>query len=422
MSAGLIEQITTTLLHSQNQFASGGLLLMVIGGIAATLKSIPTKIYDFTKHQLTVGMNITDDHDAFDWVSWWFQSREYSKRMRNVDAFTPYTEGVRKMLLTPAPGFHWFFYKGRPLFISFHRTEEKKSYNKKRDESYYLWTWGRSQNFLKRLLYEIHTEYEAAHVSKPALKFWDNTYWETSESYSPRPLESVILPSGVKTALLKDIENFRASEAWYDHMGIPYHRGYLLYGPPGTGKTSLVSGLSAHLKSNVYIMKLSAMTDNKLQEAVGQVSKNSIVILEDIDCATSEVRKKEKKKENKEDTTTPTEVKEDEDGEAGFSLGITLSGLLNALDGMQTPKGVKFFMTTNHIEKLDAALLRPGRTDVRVHLGEATDWQKAQLYMRFFPETTGEEALNFVMKRPDIKSMAEFQEELMQQRNQLTKI
>jgi chaperone BCS1 len=89
---------------------------------------------------------------------------------------------------------------------------------------------------------------------------------------------------------------------------------------------------------------------------------------------------------------------------------------------MQTPKGVKFFMTTNHIDRLDAALLRPGRTDVRVHLGEATDWQKAQLYMRFFPEADGTEALDFVMQRPDVKSMADFQEELMQQRNQLTKI
>ena len=74
MSAGIIEQITTSLLHSQNQFASGGLLLMVIGGIAAYLKGIPKNIYDFAKHQFTVGMNITDDHDAFDWVSWWFQN------------------------------------------------------------------------------------------------------------------------------------------------------------------------------------------------------------------------------------------------------------------------------------------------------------------------------------------------------------
>ena|ERR1700686_2672014 len=336
--------------------------------------------------------------------------------MRSVDAFTPYTEGVRKLLLTPAPGFHWFFYKRRPLFISFHRVDEKKSYNKKRDESYYIWTWGRSQKFLKNLLSEINTEYETAHVSKPRLRFWENTYWETSDSYTPRPLESVILPSGVKNALINDLENFRTSEAWYDHMGIPYHRGYLLYGPPGTGKTSLVSGLSAHLKSDVYILKLSALTDSKLQEAIGDVSKDSMVILEDIDCATSEVRKKEKKETDKEEEGD-TPVSEDKD-----SFGVTLSGLLNALDGMQTPKGVKFFMTTNHIERLDVALLRPGRTDVRVHLGEATDWQKAQLYMRFFPNADGTEALNFVMQRPDIKSMAEFQEDLMQQRNQLTKV
>jgi chaperone BCS1 len=81
---------------------------------------------------------------------------------------------------------------------------------------------------------------------------------------------------------------------------------------------------------------------------------------------------------------------------------------------MQTPSGAQFFMTTNHIDKLDAALLRPGRTDVRVFLGAATDWQKSQMYMRFFPKSDGLEALNFVMSKPQAVSMADFQEELMQ--------
>ena len=61
-----------------------------------------------------------------------------------------------------------------------------------------------------------------------------------------------------------------------------------------------------------------------------------------------------------------------------------------------------------------SALLRPGRTDVRVFLGAATDWQKSQLYMRFFPEADGSEAINFVMSKPQAVSMADFQEELMQ--------
>src|ERR1035437_1230246 len=405
MSTGILNTITTTLLHGQNQFASGGLLLMVIGGIAAYFKGIPVAIKNFLMRQLTVSMNITDDHNSFEWVQWWFQSREYSKRMRNVDAFTPCRDGGYQMSLKPAPGSHWFFYHKRPLFISFMRATEKKGYNSRREESYNLWTWGRDQKFLKNILTEIHGDFTKAYTETPTLKCWSGSNWYTAWSYTPRPLTSVILPSGVKNSLIADIDRFKASEKWYEQMGVPYHRGYLLYGPPGTGKTSLVSGLASHYSSTVYIVKLNEMSDSKLQDAVREAGSNSMIVLEDIDCAVNKVIEKREEKDNK-DSKAPVEEK--------MVGGLTLSGLLNVLDGMQTPSGVQFFMTTNHIDKLDAALLRPGRTDVRLFLGAATDWQKSQLYMRFFPEADGLEAINFVMSKPQAVSMADFQEELMQ--------
>lgn len=408
MSAGILNTITTTILHGQNQFASGGLLLMVIGGIAAYFKGIPVAIKNFLMRQLTISISITDDHNAFDWVQWWFQSREYSKRMRNVDAFTPCTEGGYKMGLKPAPGSHWFFYHKRPLFIVFSRETEKKGYSTRRAESYYIWTWGRDQKFLKNILAEIHADFEKENLEKATLKCWSGSNWYTAWSYSPRPLTSVILPSGVKNTLIADIDRFKASAKWYEQMGVPYHRGYLLYGPPGTGKTSLVSGLASHYKSTVYVVKLNEMSDSKLQDAVREAGSNSMIVLEDIDCAVAQVVNK--REEEKKDTPTPTTKEE----KTPPLMGLTLSGLLNVLDGMQTPSGVQFFMTTNHIDKLDAALLRPGRTDVRVFLGAATDWQKSQLYMRFFPEADGLEAINFVMSKPQAVSMADFQEELMQ--------
>ena len=410
MSAGILNTITTTVLHGQNQFASGGLLLMVIGGVAAYLKGVPATIKSFFMRQFTISMNITDDHAAFEWVQWWFQNREYSKRMRNVDAFTPYKDNSYQMSLKPAPGMHWFFYHKRPLFIGFSRAAEKKNYSNKREQSYNIWTWGRDQKFLKNILIEIHEDFDKEHIEKPTLRCWSGSNWYTAWSFTPRPLESVILPSGVKSALIADIDRFKASEKWYEQMGVPYHRGYLLHGPPGTGKTSLVSGLACHYKSTVYVLKLSEMNDSKLQDAVRDAGGNSMIVLEDIDCAVNKVIKK-RKEEKKEDKETP----EGDSGEENVSLGLTLSGLLNVLDGMQTPNGVQFFMTTNHVEKLDAALLRPGRTDVRVYLGAATDWQKSQLYMRFFPEADGLEAINFVMSKPQAVSMADFQEELMQQ-------
>src|SRR5436853_6399185 len=76
--------------------------------------------------------------------------------------------------------------------------------------------------------------------------------------------------------------------------------------------------------------------------------------------------------------------------------GVTLSGLLNVLDGFYAPANVLFVMTTNKIEALDPALLRPGRIDYKLLMGNATSSQKLELYRRFFPEVSEREAVAFV--------------------------
>jgi chaperone BCS1 len=89
--------------------------------------------------------------------------------------------------------------------------------------------------------------------------------------------------------------------------------------------------------------------------------------------------------------------------------GVTLSGLLNVLDGFAAPTGVLFVMTTNYVEKLDPALLRPGRIDYKLYLGKASDRQKVELYLRFFPESSEAEAWEFIEAGRSAETMAEFQ-------------
>jgi len=89
--------------------------------------------------------------------------------------------------------------------------------------------------------------------------------------------------------------------------------------------------------------------------------------------------------------------------------GVTLSGLLNVLDGFYAPTSVLFMMTTNRIESLDEALLRPGRIDYKLFMGEASARQKIELYRRFFPESSQSEAEAFVEIYASAGTMAEFQ-------------
>jgi mitochondrial chaperone BCS1 len=201
---------------------------------------------------------------------------------------------------------------------------------------------------------------------------------------------------GEKEHLMEDITKFRKSKLRYQRLGIPYHRGYLFYGPPGTGKTSLVSALAAHFGLSIYTANLTEFTDRSLMSAVNQVPANSVLLFEDIDCM--------KSSQTRADSTGTADAKPN-----ASQNGVTLSGLLNVLDGFYAPTGVLFVMTTNHVEKLDQALLRPGRIDYRLYLGKASDRQKVELYRRFFPRSSEAEAKEFLEVSRSAETMAEFQ-------------
>lgn len=160
-------------------------------------------------------------------------------------------------------------------------------------------------------------------------------------SKSKRPWKSITLAEGVKDFLLKDVKEFFANEDWFKDRGLPFRRGILLYGIPGTGKTSTVHAIASELELPVYILLLSLkdMDDSKLADMMSGLPKRCILLLEDIDCAF-----KSRTAEKKDDNNTST---------------ITLSGLLNSIDGLFAPEGRLLFATTNHIEHLDPALIRP---------------------------------------------------------------
>jgi chaperone BCS1 len=213
-------------------------------------------------------------------------------------------------------------------------------------------------------------------------------------------LESVVLQPGDKESLVEDIARFRKSKQRYSRLGVPYHRGYLLYGPPGTGKTSLVSAVAAHFAQSVYCVNLTEFNDRSLMAAVSQIPRDSVLLFEDIDVMKSGQKREPAAGVDKRDGKTEKE---------GSNNGVTLSGLLNVLDGFFAPTGVLFMLTTNHVEALDPALLRPGRIDYRLYLGKASDAQKVELYLRFFPHASEMEAREFVRTWGTSETMAEFQ-------------
>jgi chaperone BCS1 len=157
---------------------------------------------------------------------------------------------------------------------------------------------------------------------------------------------------------LKDVRDFIDCKDWYISMNVPWRRGYLITGPPGNGKSSLVTAIASEIGFEILVMNLGQVDEEDIVNLMSDVSENSIVLLEDIDCAFVE---REGKK------------------------SISLSTLLNLLDGVNACEGRIVVMTSNHPERLDPALIRPGRIDVQVELPNATAHQIEQMYCRFYP-------------------------------------
>jgi hypothetical protein len=261
-------------------------------------------------------------------------------------------------------------------------------------------TLGRGQAVLWQFVNEI-VECHRKNALRSYLYVY-NDGWDYVGAYVPRLLDSVVLNRGEKESLVEDISKFKNSRLRYRSLGVPYHRGYLFYGPPGTGKTSLVSALAERFGMSIYAINLAHFNDRSLVCAMNEVERNSIILFEDIDCMKSGDARPNTEDAACDAKTKLASTKEDRNG-------ITLSGLLNALDGFSAPDNVLFVMTSNHIEGLDPALLRPGRIDYRLFLGTATDEQKIELYRRFFPHASRFEAELFVESKAAVKTMAEFQ-------------
>jgi chaperone BCS1 len=124
--------------------------------------------------------------------------------------------------------------------------------------------------------------------------------------------------------------------------------------------------LAGHLDYNICILNLNerGLTDDRLNHMLNQLPPRSFVLLEDVDAAF-----------NQRNNTT-----------AAKEYSVTFSGLLNTLDGVASTEERIVFMTTNHPECLDPALIRPGRVDKKVEISYVTPDQVYAMFTKFYPE------------------------------------
>jgi hypothetical protein len=215
--------------------------------------------------------------------------------------------------------------------------------------------------------------------------------WTAKPTHSTKTFDTVVLDADLKAELIADLRAFLGGEAWYASMGLAYKRGYLLHGPPGTGKSSVVLAIAGMAAADIYHLNLSLVrSDADLDDAFAAMPNKCVVVFEDIDCMGAKVtlaraaepppppRAVEPKRKHGDS--------DDSDDEDARGSTLTLSCLLNHLDGSGTNHGRIFVMTTNHPERLDPALVRPGRTDVNLRLGLCSRQQIVAIFALFYPD------------------------------------
>jgi chaperone BCS1 len=167
--------------------------------------------------------------------------------------------------------------------------------------------------------------------------------WSVYNKIPKRTLKTIYIDESIKSKILDDVLNFLKPEVEdeYNAFGIPYKKIYLLTGSPGSGKTSLIKALCNEINYNLGMLTITKETTNTtLLNAFKYIDPKSIILIEDIDCLF-----------NKRQATND-------------NAQITFSNLINIMDGVLTKSGTIIFITTNHPDQLDSALLRPGRIDM----------------------------------------------------------
>src|SRR5262249_16441269 len=146
-------EILKNMLGGRNEFASGGLLLMIIGGLSVWLRAVPERVWHWIVFQTTMMITVKDDDAAFVWVKEWFLEQAVLKRIRHLDLDT--TLRNEQIAMIPAPGKHWFWFRGRPFEMWFSRMDNSHERSGRRIESFTFRTFGRNRRYLQDFVADI---------------------------------------------------------------------------------------------------------------------------------------------------------------------------------------------------------------------------------------------------------------------------
>lgn len=386
------------------------LKLFIIGGVIEFCRRIVVQSYHTVYNWFFITAVFMEDDESFDWIMVWLLKHTSWTNARDVQISTrsfglksnavlipgeededpsAVVSGDRPLSYIPSySSSHTFWYKRHWCRVSRLQKDGAQWY-KTKEEYLEMCILAWDQQILNRLLLEAKRAYKSAQENSISVYVSDPQHgWRHVTTRPKRPLSSIVLDPGIKDLLIEDAQDFLENKNWYAVRGIPFRRGYLLHGAPGSGKTSIIHSLAGELGLDIYIVSLSrsGMDDSSLNECISELPEKCIALMEDIDAAFTTPLNRDLSNDGSNSggsntSTPPPQVQQQQQDRV---TRITLSGLLNALDGVAAQEGRLLFATTNKYESLDPALTRPGRMDLHIEFKLASKYQARELYRCFF--------------------------------------
>jgi mitochondrial chaperone BCS1 len=353
-----------------------GFVLMVMSGFLSPLKAFPGEVFAWIKDRIITSITVASNTTIYVPIMYWIteqvlkgKPKNFRLKTRHTTDYSSPTEQVdmeltSSVLYQTGEGFHLGWFRKKPLMIHISKEKDSNDRHTGKFELHVSFVGSKSKT-VKNIIAAAINYYKENYPSCVDAYFARSDYWEKGNGAQLKTLHSLALKGSIAQTVMDDIQSFVNAKAEYATYGMTFKRSYLLSGEPGTGKTSLIQAAATKFSMNIYYLDLrSIITGAQLSDLINLIPNGSIILLEDIDCVCIN-REDDDRKEEK---------------------GISLSTLLNVLDGLQTREGCIYFLTTNYKDRLDPALIRPGRVDLQVELGPANSEQIRELYLKFFPD------------------------------------